>query len=114
MTRRIRGTAAIAAAMVAGAIVTPSAARAQAKFELTPFVGSYYPIAKLCSDCNNISDGTNYIGRQLNSFALGGGLSYWVSRTMAIAASFSWSPSRVEETQEDTTNNLGIRNGTSI
>jgi hypothetical protein len=111
MINRICRTLAVTAAVLAGAVGLPSGAQAQAKFELTPFVGSFYPLANMCTDCNNNSDGTNYRGNQLNSFIVGGGLSYWLSRTIGVAAVVSWAPSRISE---DTAGVLGIRDGTSI
>lgn len=117
MINRIRGTVAIAGLALAGALASPSAAAAQAKFEFTPFLGSYYPLANMCTDCNNNNDGSAYVGKQLSTVAIGAGLSYWVSRTVGIAASAAWSPSRVEETQSDTSaalRNLGISTGTSV
>jgi len=116
MTRGMRGTVLIAGVVLAGAVTIPSAAGAQAKFELIPFVGSYYPLASMCTDCNRANDNSAYIGKQLSTFAVGGGLSYMLSSTVGITATAAWSPSRVEETQDDTTSalrNLGIRYGTS-
>lgn len=100
MIKRIGRTLAVTAAVLAGAVGLPSAARAQAKFELTPFVGSLYPLAKMCTDCNANSDGTNYVGRQVNSATVGGRLSYWLSRTIGIEGSFGYAPSRIEERQD--------------
>lgn len=100
---RVRGIGKIlvvAGALVAGSLLTPRAARAQAKAELTPFVGSFYALAKLCSDCNANSDGTNFQGRMLNSAAFGGRLSYWISRTIGIEAAVAYTPSRVEERED--------------
>ena len=101
MVKRIHGAVAVAGVMLAGSLVTPSAARAQAKFELTPFVGSFYALGKMCSDCGN--DGNNVGGRQVNSAAIGGRLTYWVSRTVGLEASGAYTPSRVEEFATDTT-----------
>lgn len=100
MIKRIRGTVAMAGLVVVGAVVMPSAAQAQAKFELTPFVGSFYPLAKMCTDCNHNNDGTNFQGRILNSAAVGGRLSYWVSNNIGIEGSFGWTPSRLEERED--------------
>lgn len=94
MIRRIRGIVAIAGVVLAGAGVTPTTARAQAKFELTPFVGSYYPLAKVCTNCD--SSGSNLNGRQVNAAAIGGRLTYWLSRTVGIEGSFGYTPSRIE------------------
>lgn len=101
MIKRIGRTVAIAGVVLAGAVMTPQAARAQAKFELTPFVGSFYPLAKMCSDCNN--DGSNVRGQLLNSAVLGGRLTYWFSPTMGFEASGAYTPSRVQVSAADTT-----------
>lgn len=95
MSKRIHGTVAIASLALAGAVVTPSAARAQAKFELTPFLGSYYALTKLCTDCNG--NGSSLTAHQVNAAAIGGRLTYWVSRTMGIEGEFAYTPSRMEE-----------------
>jgi hypothetical protein len=97
MIRRIRGTVAIAGVVLAAAVVMPSAARAQAKFELTPFLGSYYALTNMCKDCNNNGDGSNLAGHQVSSAAIGARLTYWISRTMGIEGSFAYTPSRAEE-----------------
>ena len=81
-------------------LATPRAAGAQAKFELTPFLGSFYPLVKMCSDCNN--DGSNVRGRLVNSAAFGGRLSYWVSSTIGLEAVGGYTPSRIEVSAEDT------------
>jgi hypothetical protein len=81
-------------------LATPRAAGAQAKFELTPFLGSFYPLAKICTNCNANNDGTNYQGRMVNSAAVGGRLTYWVSSTIGIEGSFGFTPSRIEERQD--------------
>ena len=101
MIRRIHGTVAIAGLVLASAVVTPGAARAQAKFELTPFLGSFYPLAKMCSDCNN--DGKNVRGQLLNSATFGGRLTYWFSPTLGFEANGAYTPSRVQVSAADTT-----------
>ena len=100
MIRRIRRPVAMAGLLLASAVVTPSAARAQAKFELTPFVGSFYPLAKMCSDCGN--NGSNVRGQLLSSAAFGGRLTYWFSPTMGFEASGAYSPSRIQVSAQDT------------
>jgi hypothetical protein len=101
MIRRIHGAVAIAGLVLASAVVTPGAARAQAKFELTPFVGSFYPLAKMCTDCNK--DGNNIRGQLLSSAVLGGRLTYWFSPTMGFEASGAYTPSRIQVSAADTT-----------
>jgi hypothetical protein len=100
MIRRIHGTVAIAGLVLASAVVTPGTARAQATFELTPFLGSYYALTKMCTDCNNNGDASNLTSHQVNAATIGGRLTYWVSRTVGIEGSFSYAPSRAEERAE--------------
>jgi hypothetical protein len=95
MIKRIRGTVAIAVLVLAGAVVTPSAARAQAKFELTPFLGSYYALTKMCTNCSG--SGSNLTAHQVNAAAIGARLTYWLSRTMGLEGAFAFTPSRMEE-----------------
>jgi hypothetical protein len=111
--KRIGRVVAMGAALTTAFLAMPQRARAQAKFEVTPAAGSYYPLANVCTDCNNNNDGSNFVGKQLNSFAVGGSLSYWISNTLGVAAFFGWAPSRVEESEQDTLG-LGISAGTSI
>lgn len=101
MSKRIGRTLAIGGLVVTGAVVTPSAARAQAKFELTPFLGSFYPLAKMCSDCNK--DGSNVRGQQLSSVVVGGRLTYWFSPTLGFEANGAYAPSRIQVSAQDTT-----------
>jgi hypothetical protein len=90
------------AGILAGtALTVPGAARAQAKVELSPFIGSFYPLAKMCTDCGN--DASNVRGRLTNSAAIGARVSYSVSRTMGIEVSGAFTPSRVELSAQDTT-----------
>lgn len=79
----------------AAAVAAPSAVQAQGKLELTPFIGSYYALTKMCTDCNK--DGSDVTGHQVNAFAFGGRLSYWVSNTIGVEGAFTYTPSRAEE-----------------
>jgi hypothetical protein len=97
MIKGIRGTVAIAGLVLAGTVATPIAARAQAKFEFSPFVGSYYALTKMCTDCENNNSGSNLTSKQLSAFAVGGRLSYWISNTIGIEGAFTYSPSQAEE-----------------
>jgi hypothetical protein len=99
MIKRI-GRGLTLAGILAGAAAAgiPSAVHAQGKIELTPFVGSFYALAKMCKDCNK--DGGDVTGDQASSFALGGRLSYWISNTIGIEGSFTYTPSRAEERAE--------------
>lgn len=83
------------------AVIRAAAAHAQAKAELTPFFGSFYAVAKMCSDCLN--DGSEIRGRLQNSVAFGGRISYWVSRTVGVEAAGTFTPSRIEISAQDTT-----------
>lgn len=91
----------------AAAVAVPSAVQGQRKLELTPFIGSYYALSKMCTDCNNNSDGSNLKAQQLSAFALGGRLSYWVSNTIGIEGSFTYAPSQAQE-RADITSNFGL------
>jgi hypothetical protein len=82
----------------AAAVAVPSAVYAQGKFELTPFVGSYYALSTMCKDC--YKDGTGVTGHQASSFAVGGRLSYWISSTIGIEGSVTYAPSRGEQRAE--------------
>ncbi|HMA45049.1 MAG TPA: hypothetical protein VKO86_13585 [Gemmatimonadales bacterium] len=95
MIKRIGRGLTLAGILAGATAAVPSAAHAQGKIELTPFVGSYYALTKMCTDCNK--DGSNVTGHQLNAFAVGGRLSYWVSNTIGIEGSFAYAPSRAEE-----------------
>jgi hypothetical protein len=101
MTNRIGRILALTGVAALAATVVPSQLHAQAKAELTPFVGSFYALAKMCSDCNN--DGSNLRGRLQNSAAVGARLSYWVSNSLGIEASGAFTPSRIEISASDTT-----------
>lgn len=100
MIKRLGRLLVIPAVLLGSTVATPRAAGAQAKLEVTPFLGSFYALAKMCTDCNANNDGTNFEGRQLNAAAFGGRLSYWVSRTIGIEAAFGYSPSRPEERED--------------
>jgi hypothetical protein len=100
MFKRI-GRGVTLAGVVAGiSFAAPHSARAQGNVELTPFLGSFYALTKMCSDCNN--DASDVRARQLNSAALGGRLTYMISNTLGIEASGSYTPSRIELSAEDT------------
>lgn len=101
MIKRLGRLLVIPVVLLGTTLATPRAAGAQAKLEVTPFLGSFYPLVKMCSDCNN--DGSNIRGRLVNSAAFGGRLSYWVSSTIGIEGSFGYTPSRIEVSAEDTT-----------
>lgn len=96
MFKRIGRGVMLAAVLIAA----PEAARAQGNVELTPFLGSFYALSKMCTDCNN--DASSVRARQLNSAALGGRLTYMISNTLGIEASGSYTPSRIELSAEDT------------
>jgi len=88
------------AGMLAGAaaVAVPSVVHAQGKLELTPFLGSYYALTKMCSDCYKDSSGVT--GHQANSVAVGARLSYWISNTIGIEGAFTYAPSRGEQRAE--------------
>ena len=95
MIKRIGRGLTLAGILAGAAAAVPSAAHAQGKIELTPFLGSYYALTKMCTDCNK--DGSDVTGHQVNAFAFGGRLSYWVSNTIGVEGAFTYAPSRAEE-----------------
>ncbi|HKC47586.1 MAG TPA: hypothetical protein VKB63_08305 [Gemmatimonadales bacterium] len=106
MIRRIQETAAIAGLVLAGAVVTPGAARAQAKFELTPFFASYYALLTMSNDANG--DGSNVKIQQTASSTWGGRLTYWVSPTIGIEAAGGYSKSGLRAFANDTSTSGGL------
>jgi hypothetical protein len=101
MIKRI-GRGLMFAGIVAGtAAVTPKTARAQGKIELSPFFGSFYPLAKMCTDC--LKDGNQIRARLTNSAVFGARLTYAVSSTIGIEAAGAYTKSRFELSAEDTT-----------
>lgn len=108
MTKRIgRGLRLAGGVAVAAAMAVPSVVQAQGKFEFTPFIGSYYALTKMCTDCNNNGDGSDLKAQQLSAFALGGRLSYWVSNTIGIEGAFTYAPSHAQE-RADLTSDFGF------
>ncbi len=103
MIKRIGRVLGAGVAVVGASLLAPRAAEAQAKAEFTPFLGSYYALANMCTDCNNNNDGTNFTGRQVNSAVFGGRFSYWVSRTVGVELAAAYTPSRLEEREADST-----------
>jgi hypothetical protein len=100
MIKRLGRLLVIPGLLLGTTLATPRAASAQAKLEVTPFLGSFYALAKMCTDCNADNDGSNFEGRQLNSAAFGGRVTYWISRTIGVEGSFGYAPSRVEERED--------------
>ena len=107
MIKRIGRGLTLAGILAGAAAAVPSAAHAQGKIELTPFIGSYYALSKMCTDCNNNGDGSNLKAQQLSAFALGGRLSYWISNTIGIEGAFTYTPSHAQE-RADITSNFGL------
>jgi len=87
------------AGILAGAttVAVPSAVQAQRKLELTPFLGSYYALTKMCSDCENNGSTDKISAHQVSAAAIGGRLSYWISNTIGIEGAFAYTPSQAEE-----------------
>jgi hypothetical protein len=100
MIRRVGRRLTFAAILAGAAGAIPSPARAQGKIELTPFLGSFYALGKMCSDCGN--DGANIRLRLLNSAAFGGRLTYRLTNTLAIEGLGAYTPSRIELSAQDT------------
>jgi hypothetical protein len=94
MLKRFARTLAVSGMLAGLGLTVPSAAPAQAKFELTPFAGSFYPLMKMCTDCNN--DGSDVRGRLLNAAAVGGRLTYWFTGSLGFEGAVGYTWSRVE------------------
>lgn len=109
MIKRI-GRGLMLAGILAGAtaVAVPSVLHAQGKIELTPFVGSYYALAKMCSDCENNGSTIKVTAHQLSAAALGARLSYWISNTMGIEGAFAYTPSQAEERFQVSDFGLGV------
>jgi hypothetical protein len=101
MIKRLGRLLVIPGVLLGTTLVTPGATSAQAKFEVTPLLGSFYPLTKMCTDCNN--DGSDLRGRLVNSAAFGGRLTYWISSTLGLEAFGGYTPSRIEVSTSDTT-----------
>jgi hypothetical protein len=101
MTNRISRLVALMGAAASITAMTARPASAQAKAELTPYVGSFYALSSMCSDC--LGDGSNLRGRLQNSAAIGGRFNYWISNSLGIEAAGTFTPSRIEVSAQDTT-----------
>ncbi len=100
MIRRMHATVAIAGLVLVSAVVTPGTARAQAKFELTPFFASFYALTTVTDDANG--DGTGLKLQQTNAPTYGARLTYWLSRTMGIEFGGAYSKSGIRAFSNDT------------
>lgn len=109
MIKRI-GPGLMLAGVLAGAasVAFPRAVQAQGKFELTPFLGSYYALAKMCTDCENNGNTDKITARQLSAAAIGGRLTYWVSNTIGVEGAFAYTPSQAEERFQVSDFGLGV------
>lgn len=105
MIRRIHGTVAIAGLVLASAVVTPGTARAQAKFELTPFFASYYALTTMSNDV--AGDGSNVKIQQTSAPTYGGRLTYWLSSTAGIEFAGAYTRSGLRAFSNDTSTGGG-------
>lgn len=80
------------ATLVLAAVASPVAA--QAKLELTPFFTSFYAVAK-------VNEFTGGYERQTPAAGLGGRLTYWVSPTIGLEASGSYTASGTTVISDD-------------
>lgn len=103
------GTGLMVAGISAGLAATavPSTVQAQGRLELTPFLGSYYALTNMCTDCNNNNDGSDLKSQQLNAFAVGGRLTYWLSNTVGLEGAFTYAPSHAQE-RADVSSDFGL------
>jgi hypothetical protein len=92
----------------AAAMAVPGAVHAQGKIEFTPFVGSYYALTKMCSDCENNGNSQKITASQISAAAIGGRLSYWLSNTIGLEGAFAYTPSKAEERFQVSDFGLGV------
>jgi hypothetical protein len=82
--------------------LAPSALSAQARFEITPFIGSYYGLTHLTEQDNGgfLNDGPFTVD-QNNALALGGRISIPLSPRFAVEGEFAYSKSGLSVKEED-------------
>lgn len=97
MIKRLGRLLVATGALVGVSLAAPSAARAQGKIELTPFVGNYYALLTMTDDAfggidpfTGANDGSQWKGKQVSAVALGGRITYWVSRTIGAEAAVGY------------------------
>jgi hypothetical protein len=83
----------LALAAVAACLVLPSAAAAQNKFSVTPWVGSYYAISKFFDE--GIGAGSKIVVDQSNTVMFGIRAAVPLGATLAAEASFGYAKSAV-------------------
>lgn len=78
-----------------------SAAVAQDRFEITPFVGSYYHITHISSGSSGPFAGNEFSFDQTNAITVGGRVTVPIGGRVAIQGEFSYVPSGVRFTEQD-------------
>jgi hypothetical protein len=106
MLKRFARTLAVSAILAGLGLTVPSTAPAQAKFELTPFFASYYALLTMTDDANG--DGSNVKIQQTAAPSVGGRLTYWISNTIGVEASGSYSRSGIRAFVNDTSTLGGL------
>lgn len=81
--------------------LAPVALQAQARFEITPFVASYYGLTHLSSQENGPINGGDFNIDQNNAFAFGGRLSVPVGTRFAVEGEFAFTQSGLSILEED-------------
>ena len=103
MIKRLGRLLMITGGLVGASLAVPSAAQAQGKIELTPFVGNYYPLLTMTDDFGGQPPNffTDWTARQVNAVAFGGRLTFWVSNTIGIEAAGAYNGSAPKLTSPD-------------
>jgi hypothetical protein len=104
MIKRLGRLLVITGGLVGTSLAVPSAAQAQGKLELTPFVGNYYALLTMSDDVFGGIDPffggadpfyADWKGKQLSAVALGGRLTFWISNTVGVEAAAGYTKSSV-------------------
>lgn len=82
-------------------VAAAPAVQAQARFEITPFVASYYGLSHLSSQENGPINGGDFNIDQNNAFAFGGRLSVPMGPRFAIEGEFTFTQSGLSILEED-------------
>jgi hypothetical protein len=104
MIKRLGRVLVVAGGLVGAGQAVPSAARAQGRIELTPFVGNYYPLLTMSDDFGGKNPPnllTDWKAQQLDAVAFGGRLTFWVTNTIGIEAAGSYNGSDPKLTSPD-------------
>jgi hypothetical protein len=81
--------------------LAPAALQAQSRFELTPFVASYYGLTHLAENTNGPFVGNDFTVDQNNAFALGARLSVPVGNRFGLEGEFIYTMSGLSIIEKD-------------